>query len=263
MSSNSKTKPGQKEAPTEPFKRSVAACLRSMAGVGELDVTFASDKPGLAGNKARLPEPPRKMSPAEAAIVRGHADAMGLRLACHDAKVHRKQLPDNQMGRVVFEAAETARVEAIGARRMAGVAENLSAKLEDHYHRAAKYETITDRADAPIEDAVALMVRERLTGLKPPASAQKIVDLWRDDIESKAGQALERLDAVTTDQAAFGKVIRDMLTALDMGDESGRDSSDEEEGQTRTATTRTSPPTALNRMKTRHRKVLSPKPPKR
>ena len=99
--------------------------------------------------------------------------------------VHRRNLPDNQMGRTVFEAAETARVEAIGARRMAGVAQNLSAKLEDHYHRAARYETITDRADAPIEDAVALMVREKLTGLKPPPSAQKIVDLWRDDIEDQ------------------------------------------------------------------------------
>jgi hypothetical protein len=32
------------------------------------------------------------------------------------------------------------------------------------YHRGGKYEEITDRADAPLEDAVALMVRERLTG---------------------------------------------------------------------------------------------------
>jgi cobaltochelatase CobT len=51
---------------------------------------------------------------------------------------------------------------------MSGVADNISAMIEDRYHRGGKYEDITDRADAPIEDAVALMVRERLTGLKPP-----------------------------------------------------------------------------------------------
>ena len=80
---------------------------------------------------------------------------MALRLACHDAGVHRRLAPDGQAARAVFDAVEQARVEAIGARRMSGVADNLSAMLEDRYHRGGKYEEITDRADAPIEDAVA------------------------------------------------------------------------------------------------------------
>ena len=94
---------------------------------------------------------------------------MALRLACHDDAVHRRLAPDGQAARAVFDAVEQARVEAIGARRMAGVASNLSAMLEDRYHRGGKYEEITDRADAPIEDAVALMVRERLTGAQAAA----------------------------------------------------------------------------------------------
>ncbi|WP_204349191.1 hypothetical protein, partial [Klebsiella pneumoniae] len=81
--------------------------------------------------------------------------------------------------RAVFEAVENARIEAIGANRMAGVAQNLTARLEDHYHRLGKYEEITDKADAPLEDALALMVRQRLTGLKAPADAARIVDLWK------------------------------------------------------------------------------------
>ena len=73
-----------------------------------------------------------------------------------------------QAARAIFDAVEQARVEAIGARRMEGVADNLSAMIEDRYHRGGKYEDITDRADAPMEDAIALMVRERLTGQAPP-----------------------------------------------------------------------------------------------
>src|SRR5215469_628351 len=163
MSSNIKPKTPAKEAPNEPFKRALTGCLRAIARHPELEVSFASERPGLVGGKARLPEPPRRLNEREAAIVRGHADAIALRLACHDPAVHRRLAPGGQQARAVFDAIEQARVEAIGARRMQGVAQNLSAMLDDRFHRG-KYDEITDRADAPIEDALAMMVRERLTG---------------------------------------------------------------------------------------------------
>ena len=119
--------------------------------------------------------------------MRGHADSIALKLACHDPAVHRRQMPAGQQGRAVFEAVEQARVEAIGARRMHGVAQNLGAMLDDKFHRG-KFDDITDRADAPIEDAVAMMVRERLTGQAPPPAARKLVDLWRPFIEERAGR---------------------------------------------------------------------------
>src|SRR5689334_11529605 len=167
MSSNIKPKGAAKEAPTEPFKRAVGICLKAIAAKSDLEVSFASERPGLVGGKARLPEPPRRLNEREAAIVRGHADSIALRLACHDPAVHRKLTPGGQQARAVFEAVEQARVEAIGARRMGGVAKNLSAMLDDRFHRG-KFDEITDRADAPIEDALAMMVRERLTGQSPP-----------------------------------------------------------------------------------------------
>ena len=178
MSSNIKPKTPAKEAPTEPFKRAVGVCLRAIAGKGDLEVSFAAERPGLAGGKARLPEPPRRLNEREAAIVRGHADSIALRLACHDPAVHRKLVPGGQQARAVFDAVEQARVEAIGSRRMGGVAKNLTAMLDDRFHRG-KFDEITDRADAPIEDALAMLVRERLTGEAPPSAARKLVDLWR------------------------------------------------------------------------------------
>ncbi|MGE4166913.1 MAG: cobaltochelatase subunit CobT, partial [Xanthobacteraceae bacterium] len=183
---------------------------------------------GLVGGKARLPEPARKLTRAEAAIVRGHADSMALRLACHDAAVHRKLQPQGQQARAVFEAVEQARVESIGARRMEGVAGNITAMLDDKYHRA-KFADVTDRADAPIEEAVAMMVRERLTGLEPPPAAKKLVELWRPLIEERAGEDLDRLDALVEDQRKFADVVRDLLDSLDMGDDRSSDSEEDED----------------------------------
>src|SRR5215470_8536687 len=96
MTSNIKGKSSPKEAPTEPFKRAVAGCLRAIAKKPELEVAYAAERPGLAGGKARLPEPPRKLTGPEAAIVRGHADSIALKLACHDPMVHRKLVPGGQ-----------------------------------------------------------------------------------------------------------------------------------------------------------------------
>ena len=216
----SNRKPGEaKEAPNEPVKRSVAACLRAIACKPEFEVTFAADRPVLMSDKARLPEPPRKMSTHDLAVLRGNADSMALRLACHDAAIHRKLAPEAQDARAVYDAVEQARVESIGSRRMQGVATNLDAMLEDRYHRGGKYEEITDRADAPIEDAIALMVRERLTGRAPPKAAQKIVDLWRAHIEERAGENLDALIGNLEDQNRFARSVRELLSSLDMGEE--------------------------------------------
>jgi cobaltochelatase CobT len=227
MSSNTRPKNPGKEAPTEPFKRAVAGCLRAIAKRPELEVGFAAERPGLAAGKARLPEPPRKLSTREAAIVRGHADSIALRLACHNPAVHRRLIPGGQQARAVFESVEQARVEAIGARRMEGVARNLSAMLDDRFHRG-KFDEITDRADAPIEDAVAMMVRERLTGLAPPPAAKKLVDLWRPWIEDRAGRELDRLGRLVEDQRRFGDAVHDVLDSLDMGEDRSHDSEEDD-----------------------------------
>jgi cobaltochelatase CobT len=181
----------------------------------------------MAGGKARLPEPPRKLTAADAAIVRGHADALALRLACHDNAVHRRLMPGGAQARAVFEAVEQARVEAIGARRMQGVANNLTAMLEDKFHRG-KFGEVTDRADAPIEEALAMLVRERLTGEAPPPAARRIVELWRSFIEGRAGRDLDQLEDMIDDQRKFGRAVHDLLDSLDMGDERS-DEDDEEE----------------------------------
>ena len=232
MSSTNRKPAAKTEAPQEPFKRAVAACMRAMARVPELEVTFAAEKPVLIGTresaKARLPEPSRKLDAREAAIVRGHSDSMALKLALHDGNLHRRLNPQGHAARAVFEAVEQARCDAIGARRMQGVASNIDAMLEDRYSRS-NFEAITERANAPLEDALAMLVRERLTGMRPPQAARKVVDLWRDWIEARAGADLDRLASDLEDQRAFGKSVHKLLNSLEMGDDAAIDREDEQD----------------------------------
>jgi cobaltochelatase CobT len=219
---------GKSEGPAEPFKRALAGCVRAIAGDPEVEVSFAAERPGLAAHRVRLPELPRKPTRRDLQVTRGFGDSLALRLACHNPTVHRAHSPEGKNARAVYDAAEQARIEALGALRMDGVAGNLAAMLEDRYHRG-NYHEITDRADAPLEDAVALLVRERLTGAAPPASAKKIVDLWRDWIEDKAGGQMTRLAAALNDQNLFADKMRDVIASLDMADELGNDADDQSE----------------------------------
>jgi cobaltochelatase CobT len=115
----SNRKPGQtKEAPAEPLKRAISGAMKAIARRPEMEIVFAADKPSLVGERARLPEPPRKLTPQDVAILRGHSDSMALRLACHDATVHRRAAPEGDAARAVFDAVEQSRVECVGSRRM-------------------------------------------------------------------------------------------------------------------------------------------------
>ena len=220
----------KREAPTEPFKRAVAGCVRAVAGKRDVDVTFAADRPLLMAQKVRLPEPPRRLTLQDAAITRGLGDAMALRLACHDSKVHKRYCPEGRQARAIFDSVEQARCEALGSMRMDGIRSNLNAMLQDRYHRA-NLDEITEQSEAPMEDAIALIVRERLTGAAPPKAARKVVELWREAIETKAGRELDRLGTMAEDQHAFAEAVRDLLVSLDMGEELGPDSDEDEEGE--------------------------------
>ena len=216
-----------KESPSEPFKRAITFAMRSIAQDNELTVTFGTDAPGARDHKARLPQVDRDLSPEVVAVTRGVADALSLRLACHDNKVHARMLPEGRNARAVFDAVEQARVEAIGSRMMSGMAANLDAMLEDKFRKSGAADA-SKREDAPLEDAIALLVRERLTGRAPPEAAQQLVDAWRPWIEDKAGSQLDTLGDSLEDQAHFARMIRDIIASLDMADELGEESEDSE-----------------------------------
>ncbi len=68
------------------------------------------------------------------------------------------------------------------------------------------------------------MVREKLTGERPPESARSAVDLWRSFVEKRAGKDLDKLSAALRDQKAFAKLTRTVLKDLDFGEETDSDS---------------------------------------
>jgi cobaltochelatase CobT len=212
MPASAKKKPD----PLAPFKRAVSLATRTLAENKSVTVTFGSDTPGFDGKTIRLPQPSRAVTRKEIAVIRGFADSIALLIAEHDQKLHARYCPASGEAKTIFDAVERARVEAVGSLRMRGVAKNLNAKLASQYERLPEVDI--DRQNAPLGDALALMVRQRLTGQKPPRGGNAIVDVWRDWVEKRAGPILERMEGLADDQVQFAQLAREVLVALQLID---------------------------------------------
>jgi len=219
-------------SPVEVFKRSTTAALRAIAERDDVTVSYGPEPPGVAGPRARLPLPPRDLSQQEACQVRGAADALALRLRYHDAQLHSRRAPQGEMARAIFEGVEQARVEALGSRRMTGVAANLAAMLEQRYRRQG-YDRMTERSDSTLAEAIRLLTREQLTGMKPPPAAQRLVDLWRPFLEGRIGRDILELDRQIDDQEAYARVARKLIQDLDLdlGEAEADADQDDKEGE--------------------------------
>ena len=216
------------ETPAEQFKRALAHAARALAEQSELEVVFGSDGPKLSNGVLTLPHPPRDPGAPESASLRGQADRLALRLANHDESLGARLRPADSKAAEVFDAVEQARVEAVGSQALAGVRANMNSALLTRLEKSGALR-LTDAERVPVAEAVALLVRERLTGQRAPDGAGALLDLVRTELENKAGRKIDALTEVAGDQAAFGERMKDVLKALDMdpGDGRGDDASED------------------------------------
>ncbi len=127
--------------------------------------------------------------------------------------------------------------------------------MEQRYERS-RFAEVTDRAEAPLSDALGLLVREKLTGQAPPAKARAVVNLWRQWIEGRARSVLDRMPDTLFDQEAFGRLTRDLLAALNLADQ--LDQREDDEFRARKAKTIRARPRPMTRTPTASSAPSSP-----
>ena len=229
MAQPPRAKPNRPDT-TAPFKSAVGATVRAIGGKRELEVSFSADRPMLTSDKARLANLPRLPTLRDIAIARGQGDAMAMRLASHDPDTHRRRAPAEPEARAAFDALEQARVEALGCVRMPGMTGNIHEMLEDRLFRQ-NFAEVSDKADAPLAEALGLMLRERIAGVSIPPSGNAIVGLWKAEIEAKAGTSLESLLDKFEDQELFSRATRQLLRDLNLVPDSELDDGEADDSE--------------------------------
>lgn len=217
------------ETELDTFKRAVTQTMRSISEQSELTVAFGAETPTLNGLKARIAQPARDLPSEDRQLVRGQSDSIALQLAHHDNQLATRITPIDPAARAAFQSVETARCESIGARDMAGVAQNLNDMHIDRCQKLGFTDNMT-RDNAPLHEALGYIVRERLTQSAAPDVAQGVINPWRDWIQEKAGENIDRLAEAIEDQEAFGKISQKILQDLELLEDGSQDGEDGEEG---------------------------------
>lgn len=212
----------QSDNPADPFKKALAEATKVMADDPELTISYSVDPPGLTADTIRLPQVSRRMTRAEVLLARGSADAFALQKKHRNLATYNRYRPQGQLACDIYEAMETARCEAIGAREMPGTAGNIDAKILSEAERKG-YADIKDSSDAPLPVAAGLLVRHLATGRPLPKGADNIMQLWRGFMEERAGETLENLDDTLVDQAEFARFARQVIEDFGYGDQLGDD----------------------------------------
>ncbi|HKI74453.1 MAG TPA: hypothetical protein VJ998_07415, partial [Pseudomonadales bacterium] len=212
----------QIDDPTEIFKQAVTATMRAISGNDELTVSFGRGKPYLQGNRARVPLPEAGLTSDQLAALRGTSDRFALRVRFHDEAWHRGHRPQAGIAQEVFDSVEDARLASIGSYLMKGVGNNLNAQLEQHCQNQG-FDKIENQSQAPLGEAVGMMIRERLTGIPLPPSAEKVAAQWREYIDEHIGTDMEDLHNCMFDQAEFARRVRRIIADLGLSDEWGEE----------------------------------------
>ncbi|WP_404336997.1 cobaltochelatase subunit CobT [Sphingomonas sp. MMS12-HWE2-04] len=201
------------DSPTERLRAVLTGAARALSGEAEAELSFTSEAPRQDGRSIKVPLPSRTLPAEQVAEARGFADGFALRMRHHDVKLHQRSAPGEPVARAVFDAVETARIEALGSRGYAGIADNLGHALDVRL-RSDPIARARNRDEVPLSTAIGLMVRERLTGREAPAAAAMGLALVRDWVEDKAGSDLDALALAIDDQQAFaaltGKLLQDL-----------------------------------------------------
>lgn len=145
----------------------VSACTRALAGLPDADAGLETAETGsLAG-------------------LRAHADRLALRRRYHDAAIDLSHRPADDRAASLFAALEQARLDAIGAGWLSGVAQNLLAHPgpEGNGARWLAFEAIAER--------------------EAPASTRGDVARVRQAIPSALLDRLRALARIRFDQSAF------------------------------------------------------------
>ncbi len=218
-----------KEEVNELIKRVTAASLKAIAATPELEISFSPGQSKADSNQAVLPTPVGSLDIENLTKLRGVSDSLALRLRHHNPEIHLRHMPSGPDARAVYEAIEQVRCESIGIRRLKGVADNLTSLLEEKC-KAKGLGAVTEKNKTLLPEAIGLLIREHLTGLTTPKSADGLMHIWRDELESKIGAQIERLRDFPTDQAKFADLVTSIIRELDLiDDENGSEDTDQNE----------------------------------
>ena len=215
------------------------SAYRAVSGDREGDVSFSGGHSSLTAGHDRLVKKNRKItarlpSPLPSEKLERQADLRG---AADGAALYRRYHKDLMTSHIntaeaqaMFDMLEQVRCEAMGARHMKGVGDNLTAALESECIKKG----YKDSQTVPMEDGLYALAFEALARHPLGPVSRRVANKWRLTIERQLGfGAFNKLFTLIENQTDFAAAadgfIRDLTGTDHLDRKIGQDGDDQDE----------------------------------
>ena len=197
----------------EQAKTVTTATLRALAGQSQAEVGYSAHQFDVVEDRVTLPlQGVEKLSEHQMKQLRGEADAAALRLRFHDTELHQKLMPPQLAERSLFDRLEQVRVECLGSLEMAGIRQNLKARIEQQMK--VKRLDLEERSEAlPVDEVLPLYLRHRVINKGIPDQLATQIEAWVKSKGLESERLIELLLPLLGDQQAFAAVAYQLMAA--------------------------------------------------
>ena len=198
----------------ENFKQSISSTLKAISKNKNLNVQFGNQVEKNDSNQVNLPLPSIQLEDIEKNEIRGLADSLALKFKNHSKAIHNSTKPKSKNSYNIFNSIEAARYESLGIIEYKGIKNNIKNNIIKKYKKTNLTKNLK-KEEVAFEDAVQIIMQEKLTNQKLPNELKKISDVWRDDLEPIIKENIEDLITNIDKQEDFSNLSLNLVEKLE------------------------------------------------
>ena len=153
--------------------------------------------------------------PGDFLKLRAETDSSALKKKFSDEKIYRKNLPNNNSSRLLYNVAEKIRYEMLGAQMLKGIEKNFRENYSQIINRKRPGQLKT-KEDVPVSEAFELYMLKNFHNIKLNPSAINMLRFWEKDFEQSIEKHKEFLLNNLKDQSIYSSRFSQILKEMDI-----------------------------------------------
>tara|TARA_B100000686_G_scaffold240186_1_gene248657 strand:- start:8805 stop:10625 length:1821 start_codon:yes stop_codon:yes gene_type:complete len=198
----------------ESFKQSISSTLKAISKNKDINVQFGNQIEKKDSNQVNLPLPSIQLEDMEKNEIRGLADSLALKFKNHNLEIHNSIKPKSKNSNNIFNSIEAARYESLGIIEYKGIKNNIKNNIIKKYKKTNLSKNLK-KEEVAFEDAVQIIMQEKLTNQKLPNELKQISNAWRDDLEPIIKENIDDLIININKQKDFSNLSLNLVEKLE------------------------------------------------
>ena len=148
--------------------------------------------------------------------LRADTDSEALKRKFSNNSIYKKNLPNNNSCRTLYDISEKIRYEVLGTKMLKGVSKNLKNNYSNKILINNKKDQINSKDDVKIEEAFELYMLKNFLGIKLHSFSEKKLIYWEEDFKKSLSKHIEFLNNNLENQDIYNSKFSEILQNMEI-----------------------------------------------